>query len=107
MNALEAIYQRRAVKYFDPSHELTPAEEQELLQATIQAPTSFNIQHWRFVIFRDPDLRARLRKEFGNDQARITAMPPCSFCSRPMSRPGRRIPSGTGAMPHRKWPSYW
>ena len=72
MNALEAIYQRRAVKHFDPSHKLTPEEEQELLQATIQAPTSFNIQHWRFVIFRDPDLRARLRKEFGNDQAQIT-----------------------------------
>jgi len=72
MNTLDAIYQRRAIKHFDPNHRLTPAEEQELLQATIQAPTSFNIQHWRFVILRDPALRARLRSQFGNDQAQIT-----------------------------------
>jgi nitroreductase len=38
----------------------------------IQAPTSFNIQHWRFVILRDPELRAQIRSEFGNDQAQIT-----------------------------------
>jgi len=43
-----------------------------LLEATIQAPTSFNTQHWRMVIFRDPELRAKLRKQFGNDQAQIT-----------------------------------
>jgi nitroreductase len=38
----------------------------------MQAPTSFNIQHWRFVILRDPDLRARIRTEYGNDQAQMT-----------------------------------
>jgi nitroreductase len=72
MNVIEAIYKRRAVKHFDAQHKLTQAEERKLLEATIQAPTSFNIQHWRFVILRDPELRARIRKEFGNDQAQIT-----------------------------------
>ena len=72
MNTIEAIYNRRAVKHFDANHRLSEDEEQKLLQATIQAPTSFNIQHWRFVILRDPELRARIRKEFGNDQAQIT-----------------------------------
>jgi nitroreductase len=43
-----------------------------LLEAMIQAPTSFNIQHWRFVILRDATLRAKIRKEYGNDQAQIT-----------------------------------
>jgi len=45
METFEAIYQRRAVKHFDPKHKLTPAEEQKLLEAAIQSPTSFNIQH--------------------------------------------------------------
>lgn len=42
------------------------------MEATIQSPTSFNIQHWRFVILREPELRQKIRKELGNDQAQIT-----------------------------------
>ncbi|MDA0814778.1 MAG: nitroreductase family protein [Verrucomicrobia bacterium] len=72
MNTLEAIYQRRSIKQFDPEHTLTQEEETRLLEAAIQAPTSFNIQHWRFVIVRDPALREKIRKEFGNDQAQMT-----------------------------------
>ena len=72
MNAIVAIYARRSVKHYDPDHVMTSEEEQKLLETTIQAPTSFNIQHWRFVILRDPELRAKIRKEFGNDQAQMT-----------------------------------
>ena len=72
MDTIDAIYQRRAVKHFDPNHKITPEEEQKLLEAMIQAPTSFNIQHWRFVIVREPELRAKIRSEFGNDQASMT-----------------------------------
>jgi len=72
MDILEAVYQRRAVKHFDPNHQITAEEEQKLLEATIQAPTSFNIQHWRLVILRDPKLRHKIRKEYGNDQAQMT-----------------------------------
>ncbi|ESA38209.1 nitroreductase [Leptolyngbya sp. Heron Island J] len=72
MNAIEAIYKRRAVKQYDSDHRLSAEEEQTLLTAMIQAPTSFNIQHWRFVILRDPELRAKIRKEYGNDQAQMT-----------------------------------
>ena len=72
MDTFEAIYQRRAVKGFDPEHRLTKDEERKLLEAAIQAPTSFNIQHWRFVVLRDPELRLKIRKELGNDQAQMT-----------------------------------
>ena len=72
MDVIDAIYARRAVKHFDPSHRLSAEDERKLLEATIQAPTSFNIQHWRFVILRDPALRATIRKDYGNDQAQIT-----------------------------------
>ena len=72
MDTFDAIYQRRAIKHFDPEHQLTNEEETKILEAAIQAPTSFNIQHWRFVIVRDPALRKRIRTEFGNDQAQMT-----------------------------------
>lgn len=62
----------RAVKHFDPCHRLSAEEERKLLEATIQAPTSFNIQHWRFVILRDPALRATIREDYGHDEAQIT-----------------------------------
>jgi len=72
MDTFDAIYQRRAIKQYDPKHQLSKEEETKLLEAAIQAPTSFNIQHWRFVILRDPELRQKIRKEFGNDQAQMT-----------------------------------
>ncbi len=71
MDTFEAIYGRRAVKHFDPDHKMSDAEIEKLLEAAIQSPTSFNIQHWRFVVVRDPDLRQQIR-ENGNDQAQMT-----------------------------------
>ena len=37
----------------------------------MQAPTAFNIQHWRFVVVSDPELRRQIRA-VGNDQAQMT-----------------------------------
>ncbi|MDF1701789.1 MAG: nitroreductase family protein [Planctomycetota bacterium] len=71
MDTFDAIYQRRAVKHFDPDHKLSADEVTKLLEATVQAPTSFNIQHWRFVNLQDPEVRARIRA-VGNDQAQMT-----------------------------------
>ena len=72
MNTLDAVYGRRSVKLYDKDHKMSAEEEQKLFEATIQAPTSFNIQHWRFVVIRDASLRERIRTEFGNDQAQMT-----------------------------------
>ena len=72
MKAIDAIYKRRSIKLFDKDHQMTSDEETTLLEAMIQAPTSFNIQHWRFVVLRDPQLRARIRTELGNDQSQMT-----------------------------------
>lgn len=71
MDTFDAIYQRRAVKQYDPDHRLSADEERRLFEAAIQAPTSFNIQHWRFVVVRDPDLRKRIRA-LGFDQSQMT-----------------------------------
>lgn len=71
MDTLEAIYNRRAIKHFDPEHELTAEEEKTLMQAAIQSPTSFNMQNWRFVLVKDQSLRKQVRAAAW-DQAHIT-----------------------------------
>lgn len=72
MDVIDAIYGRRAIKHFDAEHKMTVVEEKKLFEAVVQSPTSFNIQHWRFVVLRDPDLRQKIRSEFGNDQSQMT-----------------------------------
>lgn len=71
MDTFDAIYERRAVKAYDPEHELTAEEEKRLLEAAIQSPTSFNMQNWRFVLVKDKALRQQVR-EAAWDQAHIT-----------------------------------
>lgn len=61
MDTKLAIESRRAVKHFDPDHKITDAEKDELFRLTMLSPTSFNIQHWRFVVVKDESLRREIR----------------------------------------------
>ncbi len=61
MNVETAIKNRRSIKQFDPDHKMTDAEIEKLISLAMLSPTAFNIQHWRFVIVRDPELRAEIR----------------------------------------------
>ncbi len=66
----QALEARRATKAFDPAHRMTEAEIGRLLRLTMRAPTAFNIQHWRFVLLRDPELRREVRgAAWGQPQA--------------------------------------
>jgi len=71
MDTLAAIEARRAVKHFDPQHRLTEAEIERLFSLALLAPTAFNIQNWRLVAVRDPELRQQIRK-VAWDQAQVT-----------------------------------
>lgn len=62
MDTFEAIEARRSVKRYDPEHRLTEAEIDQLLQAAMLSPTSFNIQNWRFVVVTNEELREEIRK---------------------------------------------
>ena len=103
METFEAIYQRRSIKGFDPTHQLTPAEEQKLLEAAIQSPTSFNIQHWRFVIVRDRALRQKIRSEFGNDQSQMTDASLLILMTADVNA-GKKNRNAIGRMPQKQLP---
>lgn len=71
MDTFETIYARRSVKAFDSAHRMPESDLTKILEAAIQSPTSFNIQHWRFVVVKDGDLRKQIRAN-GNDQSQMT-----------------------------------
>jgi nitroreductase len=71
MNVLEAIETRRAIKHFDPEHEMPEEELKTLLQAGRLAPSAFNIQHTRFLVVKDPELRKKIQS-VSWDQAQVT-----------------------------------
>lgn len=57
----EVVHSRRATASFDGK----PVDEKDLgqiLQAGLEAPSSYNIQPWRFVVVRDLEQRRRLRQ---------------------------------------------
>ena len=71
MHTFDAIRQRRSIKHYDPTHTITPAEEDQLIDLAMQTPSSFNIQHWRIVRVTDTALRQQIR-DVANNQAQVT-----------------------------------
>lgn len=61
MDVITAIETRRAIKQFDASHRMTDADIEKLMSLALLSPTAFNIQHWRFVLVQDPQLREAIR----------------------------------------------
>jgi nitroreductase len=59
---LELLRGRVSVERFDPARALDEREIRELVADATSAPSSFNIQHWRFVAIRRPEDKARLRE---------------------------------------------
>lgn len=71
MDTLQAIRTRRSVKHYDPNHRMAASEEKQLLELALLAPTAFNIQNWRFLVVKDPDIRKQIRAAAW-DQAQVT-----------------------------------
>lgn len=61
MDVAQAILSRRSIKSFDPDHEIDDATLTDIFALVTRAPSSFNLQHWRFVVVRDPARRDRLQ----------------------------------------------
>ena len=61
MNTLETIKHRISANNFDTTKSLSEAEIKDLISYAIEAPSSFNIQHWRFVAVTKPEEKERLK----------------------------------------------
>lgn len=72
---LELIQRRVTVERFDASRPLSEERIRELVADAVLAPSSFNIQHWRFVAIRDAQAKRRLQEAaFGQEQVAQAAV---------------------------------
>lgn len=71
MNVTTAIETRRSIKAYDPTHKLSEVEINKLMSLAMLSPTAFNIQHWRFVLVDDAELRQQIQLVSWN-QAQVT-----------------------------------
>jgi nitroreductase len=71
MDTIEAIKQRRSIKHYDPDHQISEKEINELMSLVKLSPTAYNQQNYRFVLVRDPELRKQIRVAAW-DQAQVT-----------------------------------
>lgn len=74
METTEAIRTRRSIKTYDPDYEITDDTLRELFSVVRQSPSSFNLQHTRFVVIRDRATRQKL-KDAAYGQPHVGAAP--------------------------------
>ncbi|MEK4909105.1 nitroreductase family protein [Niallia sp. FSL M8-0099] len=71
MSHLEEIMKsRKSVRVYDSSLKIEKKELEEILTLATSAPSSSNLQSWRFIVIQDQELKKELR-EIGNNQAQI------------------------------------
>lgn len=69
----QAIADRRATPSFEPEP-VGGGDLERILRAGLAAPSSYNMQPWRFVVVRDPEQKRRLRAASYN-QAKVEEAP--------------------------------
>ena len=72
---LELIRKRVSVERFDPERTLDESEIRALVEDACEAPSSFNIQHWRWIAVRRAEDKRRLQAAaYGQQQVADAAV---------------------------------
>ncbi|SFL60682.1 Nitroreductase [Paenibacillus sp. 1_12] len=72
-NFFDVIRERRSVRVFDPSVQISREEITEILEQAALAPSSANLQPWRFLVIDTPELKQKLLPIAFNQQQVIDA----------------------------------
>ncbi|MDM5156235.1 nitroreductase family protein [Bacillus sp. DX1.1] len=67
------LYERTSNRAFNPEKEISKEELQEILKAAGQAPSAWNLQHWKFLVFQGEDVQNRLHPIAYNQQQILDA----------------------------------
>ncbi|TYP76454.1 nitroreductase family protein [Paenibacillus methanolicus] len=67
------IRERQSIRGYDPSVAITEEELKELLREATLAPSSSNLQPWRFVVVTDPAVKAELLPIANNQKQVVDA----------------------------------
>jgi nitroreductase len=68
-DAIEVLKARASVRKFVPGVEIPPEELDEILTLAAKAPSSWNLQHWRYLVITKPEMKQRILPiAFNQDQ---------------------------------------
>ena len=56
---LEIIQQRQSVKSYRTDKAISDSDLDELMQEVVLSPSSFNLQHWKFVAVKSNDIKGK------------------------------------------------
>lgn len=62
METKDVLRLRRAVKEFDSTRQVSEEQLADLFELATLAPSSWNLQHYQFVVVKDPEQKKHLRK---------------------------------------------
>ncbi|MEI5905679.1 nitroreductase family protein [Bacillus spongiae] len=65
--------ERRSVRQYDPSFKIEESEIRDILEVATQAPSSSNLQPWRFLVIQDQAEKERLLPIANNQQQIVDA----------------------------------
>ena len=69
MEFIEITQSRHSVRTYEPGVEISEAELKAIFAQVLLSPSSFNMQHWKFFVVRDPARKTALRAfSFGQAQ---------------------------------------
>jgi nitroreductase len=69
----EVIKERHSVRKYDSSYKISQEEIKEMLKEATQAPSSSNLQPWRFIVIQDQEVKKELRAVSNNQEQVETA----------------------------------
>ncbi|PLS18808.1 nitroreductase family protein [Bacillus sp. M6-12] len=72
-NIIEVIRERKSVRVYDPNFEIPRDEIVKILEEAALAPSSSNLQPWRFIVITDQDTKKELRAIANNQEQVETA----------------------------------
>ncbi|MEZ7172250.1 nitroreductase family protein [Sporosarcina sp. OR05] len=66
----EVIHERKSVRNYDPTYTIAKEEIEAMLVEATQAPSSSNLQPWRFIVIQDQETKMKI-KGFGFNQQQL------------------------------------
>ncbi|MBU5441152.1 nitroreductase family protein [Paenibacillus sp. MSJ-34] len=70
---MTVVRERRSVRHYDPAAKISREELSDMLKEAALAPSSSNLQPWRFLVFDDPAVKERLLPIANNQKQVVDA----------------------------------
>jgi nitroreductase len=72
MELFTAIKERRAIKHFDRQAKIPETDFIQIMESVLLSPTSYNIQHWRFIRVKETHLKQKIKEvAWGNSRLKM------------------------------------